>query len=71
MSDGWIMDISYLLCKLYCKWYCNCEIVFFCDAIAMLNFVFVPFEAFLMTIKPITPMTCVIILDTAYPTVSC
>ena len=27
MRDGWMMDILYLLCKLYCKWYCNCDIV--------------------------------------------
>ena len=27
MRDGWMMDILYLLCKLYCEWYFNCDIV--------------------------------------------
>ena len=33
------MDILYLLCKLYCKWYCYCDIVV-CDITVMLIFVF-------------------------------
>ena len=40
MRDGWMMDILYLLCKLYCKWYCNCDIVVVCDITVMLIFVF-------------------------------
>ena len=27
MRDGWMVDALYLLCKLCCKWYCNCDIV--------------------------------------------
>ena len=34
------MDILYLLCKLYCKWYCNCDIVVVCDLTVMLIFEF-------------------------------
>ena len=52
-----MMDILYLLCKLYCKWYCNCNIVVVCNLTVMLIFVFV-FRGFLSwPNKPITPTT--------------
>ena len=52
MRDGWMMDILYLLCNLYCKWYCNCNIVVVCDITVMLIFVFCFSGLFKMTIKP-------------------
>ena len=57
MRDGWMMDILYLLCKLYCKWYCNCDIVVVCDITVMLIFL-------LMTNKHITPTTWYVFLRT-------
>ena len=49
MRDGWIMDILYLLCKLYCKWYCYCDIVIVLWYNCHVNPCILFFRAFYMT----------------------
>ena len=65
MRDGWMMGILYLLCKLYCEWYCNCDIVV-CDIIVMLIFVFCFSGLFIWPIK-YNPNDGVCVLSTAHP----
>ena len=66
MRDGWMMDILYLLCELYCKWYCNCNIVVVCNLTVMLIFVFV-FQGFLYDQIKYNPNDGVCVLSTAHP----
>ena len=58
MRDGWMMDILYLLYKLYCKGYCNCDILVVCDLTVMLIFVFCFSGLFIWPIKYLTPRRC-------------
>ena len=62
MRDGWMMGILYLLCKLYCKWYCVCDIVVVCD-ITDVNLCILFFRAFYMTIKYSTPRRCMCVIS--------
>ena len=61
-----MMDILYLLCKLYCKWYCNCDIVVVCDLTVMLIFVFCFSGLFKWPIN-IYPNDGVCVSSTAHP----
>ena len=58
MRDGWMMDILYLLYKLYCKGDCNCDILVVCDLTVMLIFVFCFSGLFIWPIKYLTPRRC-------------
>ena len=68
MRDGWMMDILYLLYKLYCKGYCNCDILVVCDLTVMLIFVFCFSGLFIwpLNIQPHDGV-CVLFLDTSNP----
>ena len=58
VKDVCVMDkwwIFYLLCKLYCKGYCNCDIVIVCDITVMLIFVFCFSGLFIWRNKYMTP----------------
>ena len=63
-----MMDILYLLYKLYCKGYCNCDIVVVCDLTVMLIFVFCFSGLFIwpLNIQPHDGV-CVLFLDTSNP----